>query len=96
MHGSFVDIELIMFGNKLYGGCKNTLKMIKRNYGPETVIGVYTLFDLSKRRRQIKNEIPKYIKLVKRGVDLLHTDDIKRAKKLVMRRSRIRRCPAQK
>lgn len=76
MNASFVDIELTMFGNSYYGGCKRTMKMLRKNYGKKTVIGAYTLFDVSKTDAQIEEEIPTYRKLLREGVHLFYTDDI--------------------
>ena len=73
---SFTDIEFTMFNNTAYGGTNHTMCALKKNHGWHIVVAAYTLFDLSKTATEIDSEKPRYMDLVKDGVDMFYTDDI--------------------
>lgn len=82
---SFTDYQI--FNNPAYGGVanKNTLKMMKQNYGPKFVVAAGVLFLMNLSNTANKALVPKFQTLIKQGVPLFVTDDIRRLTKLVRR-----------
>lgn len=80
-------LQLGLFNNPLYGGAenKNTMAMIKKNYGSKFVVGTGGFYDMKTPRKVIKSMIPLYRYHIKLGVKMIVTDDLVKTKKLVIK-----------
>ena len=84
---SFSFIDYPMFNNPTYGGVanKNTLKMMKQNYGPKFVVASGVTFEMHLSNAANKALVPKFQTMIRQGVPMFVTDDIRRFTKLVRR-----------
>ena len=93
MQASLTFISPGLFNNQRYGGSinKNTMDMVRRNYGEDFVVGTGGFYDIKSPKSKIQASLPTHRRVIKLGVKMIFTDDIIKTKRLVRKTLRNKR-----
>ncbi len=85
MGASFVDIEISMFNNPLFG-TSDTVTTFRTNYNANIFVGGYTAYSMEKDKAGIKEDEEIIKRMIRQGIRFFVTDDIEKMKKMAKKK----------